>query len=74
MRRGVGGDPAGLGENDGEAFPGRARSRSAQSGAGHVDIPFGEAVEQLVEGDLPLEPGEARAEAEVQAEPEREVL
>ena len=39
-----------------------------------VDVPLGEAVEQLVERDPALEPGEAGAEAEVEAVAEGEVL
>src|SRR4029077_1508499 len=39
-----------------------------------VDLPRGEAVEDLVEGDPSLEPGQCGAEAEVQAVAEGEVV
>ena len=42
--------------------------------AGVVDVPLGEAVQELVERDAALEPGEAGAEAEVEPEAEGQVL
>ena len=56
----------------------RSQPRTVEVGASAhavvVDVPLGEAVEQLVEGDPALEAGEAGAEAEVEAEAEGEVL
>ncbi len=39
-----------------------------------VDLPLGEPLQHLVEGDPPLEASECRAEAVVRAVPERHVL
>ena len=49
------------------------RRRRRQLDAVVVDVPLGEAVEELVERDASLEPGERGAEAVVDAPPERQV-
>src|SRR5581483_8656836 len=45
-----------------------------QPGGAHVDVPLGEAVQHLVQGDPALEAGEGGAEAEVDAVAERQVV
>ena len=56
----------------------RSQPRTVEVGASFmpvvVDVPLGEAVEELVERDPALEAGEVGAEAEVEPEAEGEVL
>ena len=67
--------PDELGRDDQRhALPAADRGGRGEPHAVVVDVPLGEAVEQLVEGDPALEAGEAGAQAEVQAEAEGQVL
>ena len=55
-------------------FPAPDRGRGREPHAVVVDVPLGEPLEQFVERDAALEPGEVGAEAEVDPVPEGEVL
>src|SRR5205807_10239235 len=60
--------------DDREGLPSPDRRGRRQLGPAVVDFPLREALQELVEGDPPLEAGEGGAEAEVHAVAEREVL
>src|SRR3954463_12724364 len=62
-----------LREDDGQRLPTADRRGGRHAGVRLVDLPVGEAVEHLVEGNASFQPCERRAEAVVQAVPEREV-
>ena len=60
--------------DDRQRLPPADRRRRRELGAVPVDVPFREPLQHLLERDAAFEPGQRRAEAEVRAEAEREVL
>src|ERR1700753_1070692 len=48
--------------------------RRRQCGTVEVDLPFGEALQDLFQRDPPLQPGQRRAQTVVRADAEREML
>ena len=54
--------------------PAAHRRRRRERGVGQVDLPLGEPLEDLLQRNAALEPGQRRAEAVVRADAEREVL
>ena len=64
----------GSGQQDGHGLPAADRGGRGQLHPGGVQVPLGEPVEELVEGDPSFEAGEAGTEAEVEPVPEREVV
>src|SRR6478609_9692907 len=59
---------------DRESLPAADRRGARLARVVPVDVPFGEALQDLVERDPPFEAGQRGAEAEVDAVPEREVV
>src|SRR5918998_6861603 len=59
--------------DDRQRLPAPDRRCRRELGAVEVDLPLGEPLQHLLEGDAALEPCEGGAEAEVEAEAERQV-
>src|SRR5215470_20374161 len=58
-------------DEHGERLPAADRRRRGEPGRVGVDVPFGEALQDLLQGDAPLQAGERRAEAVMDAPAER---
>src|SRR5215472_1449617 len=58
-------------DDHGQRLPAADRRRRGEPGRASVDVPFGEAPEDLLQHDAPLQPGQRRAEAVVDAPAER---
>src|ERR1700761_4971542 len=61
-------------DDRGHRVPATHGGRRRQCGTIEVDLPFGEALQDLLERDPPLEPGQRRAQAVVGADAEGQVL
>src|SRR5581483_6878683 len=64
----------GSAEDRRHCLPATHGGRRRQGGVAEVDLPFGEALQDLFECDPPLQPGQCRAEAVVGADAEGEML
>src|SRR6516164_9085307 len=51
------------GDEHGERLPAADRGRGGEPGRAGVDVPFGEALQDLLQGDAPLQAGQRGAEA-----------